>query len=246
MATNADRIIAFLIKNPRSYCDDCISKLAKVKNRVQVNQICNRLTPQQVTTQREGMCSHCGGMKITREVADLTSSSQERNPIGGEKVSSNAGTLARLDPSNFEERVKSYLKIRFDRSFQERALVVGPNKRHRFDAVSSDEKIVAECKSFTWTVSGNRPSAKLSTALESVFYLSRVHAEHKILAFQDDINPKGKSLVGVFVSEADGLLDDVEVISFRLLDADCEEWKTLRVPNEVWYERLLAGVPEPD
>ena len=36
-----------------------------------------------------------------------------------------------------------------------------PPKPHRFDIVSSDNSIIAECKCYTWTEMGNVPSAKM-------------------------------------------------------------------------------------
>jgi hypothetical protein len=45
-----------------------------------------------------------------------------------------------------------------------------PAKLHRFDCVSSDRKIAVECKCYTWTHTGNIPSAKLAFLNQSVLY----------------------------------------------------------------------------
>lgn len=46
-----------------------------------------------------------------------------------------------------------------------------PVKNHKFDCVSEDKRIVAECKCYTWTDTGNVPSAKMAALNEAVFYL---------------------------------------------------------------------------
>lgn len=53
------------------------------------------------------------------------------------------------------------------------AIPIGePAKPHKFDCVSSDKKIVAECKCYTWTETGNIPSAKMGFVNEAVFYMN--------------------------------------------------------------------------
>ena len=47
-----------------------------------------------------------------------------------------------------------------------------PPKLHRFDCVSLDRKIAVECKCYTWTQTGNIPSAKLAFLNQSVLYAS--------------------------------------------------------------------------
>ena len=47
-----------------------------------------------------------------------------------------------------------------------------PKKLHKFDCVSEDNKIVVECKCYTWTDSGNVQSAKMRGLNEAVFYMS--------------------------------------------------------------------------
>ena len=85
----------------------------------------------------------------------------------------------RLSPKMFEDRVSDFLRNTFGQKFYERSLQIGPNKYHNFDLVSEDGNIVVECKSYTWTESGNFPSAKISTAVEAIFYLSRIRAKRK-------------------------------------------------------------------
>lgn len=43
-------------------------------------------------------------------------------------------------------------------------------KSHAFDLGSDDPRVIVECKSQTWTVSGNIPSAKMKNWAEAMFY----------------------------------------------------------------------------
>lgn len=112
-----------------------------------------------------------------------------------------------------------YLNRVFNDSFYEKSLVVDDNKVHKFDLVSSDNSIVVECKSYTWTKDDNFPFAKISTAIETIFYLSRIITDRKIIVFQDDFNKKGESLVETFIRRYDGLLDDVDMWAYKVGDS---------------------------
>jgi hypothetical protein len=74
----------------------------------------------------------------------------------------------------FQKLVQSILNKQYDTFFEpEVAIPIGrPQKDHRFDLANSDRSVVAECKCYTWTDSGNVPSAKLMGLDEAVFYFS--------------------------------------------------------------------------
>lgn len=58
-----------------------------------------------------------------------------------------------------------------------------PPKSHRFDLGNKDHEVAIECKAFTWTSSGNIPSAKITTAREALLYLQWLPARWtKVLA----------------------------------------------------------------
>ena len=58
------------------------------------------------------------------------------------------------------------------------AIPIGdPPKSHKFDCASEDKKLVAECKCYTWTETGNIPSAKMGFINEAVFYMSYLPAD---------------------------------------------------------------------
>ncbi len=76
--------------------------------------------------------------------------------------------------STFQKDAAELLARYFGVEFQqEYPLQIGtPPRPHRFDLVSSDLKYVGECKDYSWTESGNSPSAKLASVNEAVSYLS--------------------------------------------------------------------------
>jgi len=119
--------------------------------------------------------------------------------------------MERLDWRSFEETVGDYFEERFDVELSETRLQIGPDQYHKFDLVSPHGNIIIECKSFTWTDGGNFPQAKISTANETILFLSRVEADGKMLVMQDDLAPDGRSLVKTYADRYGGLMDDIEV-----------------------------------
>lgn len=85
-----------------------------------------------------------------------------------------------------------------------------PSGPHRFDLVALDRTVVIECKSYTWTKSGRRPSAKWTNAQMDCKRLAETTARRKILVFQDD-TLDGKSLAGEFHRLNRALLSGIEV-----------------------------------
>ncbi len=74
----------------------------------------------------------------------------------------------------FQEKAAELLSERFQVEFRlDYPIAIGnPPKDHRFDLVSSDRRHVGECKNYSWTKTGNVPSAKMGAVNEAVFYLS--------------------------------------------------------------------------
>ncbi len=56
-------------------------------------------------------------------------------------------------------------------------------KDHRFDLGSEDPPIVVECKSFTWTGTGNSPSAKLYALNEAMLYFNATPPRYRRILF---------------------------------------------------------------
>ena len=64
----------------------------------------------------------------------------------------------------FQKTAVQALSQHFGKKFEmEKGIPIGvPAKVHKFDCASLDQSIVVECKCFTWTVTGNIPSAKMA------------------------------------------------------------------------------------
>ncbi len=76
--------------------------------------------------------------------------------------------------ADFQRAVQQYFIRKYGDGFElEKKIPIGdPAKDHKFDIVNSEKKIVIECKRYTWTETGNVPSAKMGFTNEAAFYLS--------------------------------------------------------------------------
>ena len=77
--------------------------------------------------------------------------------------------------AKFQEDVAAWFKNTYKKEFiLEKKIPIGysDKKDHKFDIVSDDNTIAIECKCYSWTETGNVPSAKMGAANEAVFYLS--------------------------------------------------------------------------
>ena len=74
----------------------------------------------------------------------------------------------------FQRSVRDYFTQKYGPGFElEKKIPIGnPEKDHKFDIVNSEKMIVIECKRYTWTETGNVPSAKMGFTNEAAFYLS--------------------------------------------------------------------------
>lgn len=91
-----------------------------------------------------------------------------------------------------------------------------PPKEHRFDLASVDSRYVAECKNYSWTETGNIPSAKMAFCNEAVFYLSHVPRDvRKLLIMRKDTHPKRRETLAQYYKRINQhLLNEVAVIEF--------------------------------
>lgn len=116
--------------------------------------------------------------------------------------------------SDFEEVVKA--------CFARKGMVLSRNfaapigytrkKSHRFDLGSEIPPVLIECKSCTWTVGGNTPSAKLRSFNEAMLHFSIAPAGYrKLLVLMKDM--RGSESLGSYYVRTQGHLvpDDVEV-----------------------------------
>jgi len=116
----------------------------------------------------------------------------------------------------FQELVLSVLQDEYQTDFEkEVAIPIGkPEKDHKFDLANEDRTIVAECKCYTWTDSGNVPSAKLMGLDEAVFYFIFLPPKtKKLLCMKKAVYPgKKETLAEYYVRVHGHLLKDVSVI----------------------------------
>lgn len=123
----------------------------------------------------------------------------------------------------FQELVQGILGKIYNTYFeQEAAIPIGnPLKDHKFDLANRERSIVIECKCYTWTDSGNVPSAKLKGLNEAVFYFGFLPAgTQKILCMKKDVyRGKSETLAEYYVRVHGNLLGDVSV--FEISEDGC-------------------------
>ena len=83
--------------------------------------------------------------------------------------------------ADFQRAVQEYFIREMGEGFElEYKLKIGnPAKDHKFDIVNAEKKVVIECKRYTWTETGNVPSAKMGFTNEAAFYLSFLPDSYK-------------------------------------------------------------------
>ena len=102
--------------------------------------------------------------------------------------------------------------VQFDNNV---AVPIGnPLKDHKFDLVSRDRDIICECKNYSWTKSGNVPSAKMACANEAVFYLSFLGPSvRRFMVFRRDLDPRrSESLASYYYRTYSHLLGNIIVL----------------------------------
>ena len=108
--------------------------------------------------------------------------------------------------------MQNHFKIDF--MLEEPIPIGNPPKLHRFDCVSTDKNIVVECKHYTWTSTGNIPSAKMMGLNEAVFYMSYLPSTtRKIIAIYKDTTAKKIESFAEYYCRINGhLLSGIEIV----------------------------------
>jgi hypothetical protein len=87
----------------------------------------------------------------------------------------------------FEEHAGAYFSreegLVLTSSFQVEVGVSSRKKTHGFDLGSTKPRILVECKSHNWTVSGNMPSAKVTVWNEAMYYFSLAPQQYRKVLF---------------------------------------------------------------
>ncbi len=115
----------------------------------------------------------------------------------------------------FEGLVRNWAEEQFNCLFvpESPVLIGDPPKPHKFDLVSADGRVAVECKCYTWTDSGNVPSAKIATLDEAVLYMRSIkYPAQKIIAMRYARHDKKQITLAEYFCERKGhLLADISV-----------------------------------
>ena len=124
--------------------------------------------------------------------------------------------------AEFQSQVRDFFECKYGKKFHlEEKIAIGfePDnlKEHKFDIVSADGLIVVECKRYTWTASGNVPSAKMGFTNEAAFYLSFLPSSitKYIVMFQSFNAKRGETLAEYYYKTNKHLLKDVLIAEFN-------------------------------
>ena len=128
----------------------------------------------------------------------------------------------------FQKQVMEWFLTQYGTGFEmETKIPIGnPEKDHKFDIVNLEKRIVIECKRYTWTATGNVPSAKMGFTNEAAFYLSFLPDSYKkyivmLRSFHEKRNESlaefyfrtNRHLLGeVIVTEYDPISNDMRVV----------------------------------
>ena len=77
---------------------------------------------------------------------------------------------------------------------------------HKFDLASKKERIIVECKSYTWTVGGNSPSAKFGFLNEVMFYFSLAPKGYRKVLVMRKHKRNGVSLANHYIKNHEHLI----------------------------------------
>jgi hypothetical protein len=91
---------------------------------------------------------------------------------------------------------------------------IGSGKPHLFDLATRERDMVAECKAFAFTATGNNPSAKITTLREATVYLRSIPGDVKrLLIVKRAPHPKrGETLAQYFVRLNPDFLEHVTIL----------------------------------
>lgn len=120
----------------------------------------------------------------------------------------------------FQMKVLQWFENNHNGSFDlEQPILIGdPARPHKFDIADKTQHIVIECKCYTWTDSGNIPSAKLRGLNEAVFYFSFLPAETEkllVMAYATH-SRRSETLAEYYFRTNHHLLGDVKVVEFNV------------------------------
>ena len=121
---------------------------------------------------------------------------------------------------DFQIAVKNWFEEQFETSFkmEHKILIGNPAKLHSFDISDIKEHIVVECKCYTWTETGNVPSAKMGTLNEAAFYLSFLpkNTDKYIVMSRAKHEKRKETLAEYYFRTYRHLLGDIKVFEYDM------------------------------
>ena len=119
---------------------------------------------------------------------------------------------------DFELLVNEWFEKEYDQSFElyKKIKIGNPPKEHCFDISNQKASVVAECKCYTWTETGNVPSAKMACLNEAVFYLSFLPQKTiKYVVMPKSIHSKRtETLAEYYYRRYCHLLNDIQILEY--------------------------------
>ena len=126
--------------------------------------------------------------------------------------------------AEFQTKVNDWFNKNYGATFSEEVKIpigaIGVSKAdfkdHKFDVVSEVRSFVIECKCYTWTNSGNVPSAKMGTMNEAAFYMSLLPPMYKklIVMLESKSEKRKETLAQYYMRTYKHLLGDIVVAEF--------------------------------
>lgn len=121
----------------------------------------------------------------------------------------------------FQEMVKEWFENSMTCEFEtERKIAIGnPAKLHSFDISNKEENVVIECKCYTWTETGNVPSAKMGFTNEAAFYLSFLpdSVDKSIVMLRAKHPKRTETLAEYYFRTNRHLLGKIKILEFILI-----------------------------
>lgn len=131
--------------------------------------------------------------------------------------------------ADFQKKVKVWFEKKYNLTFDlEKKIAIGnPPKDHKFDIVCESKKIAIECKRYTWTETGNVPSAKMGFTNEAAFYLSFLSDDYdkRIVMLRSFNSKRQESLAEYYYRTYKHLIGDIRIFEY---DPESDEMREIR------------------
>lgn len=144
--------------------------------------------------------------------------------------------------ANFQKKVRDWFVKKYNKPFEiEKKIPIGsPAKDHKFDIVCDSDRIAIECKRYTWTETGNVPSAKMGFTNEAAFYLSFLPDEYKkyIVMYYSYNTKRSETLAEYYYRTYKHLIGKIHVLEYN---PDNDTMRDLYLENSTNLE-LIDGL----